>query len=405
MTTNRRRVSGWARTVLLAVLSLASRSPASAAGPATRQIATDDVAGTSAAVVVDGAAPLVHTEQILPTDPGGAVVAPGRAADQAAFLLDRLGAVLRPAGSGIDRLVKVNVYAANLDALGSFRKAFARHEAGRARPAVSAVVGALPRPDALLAVDAVAVAGPTGADDPRRLRPHVAVLPAGPRVYVSGQAAAGADVAGATRKTLEELDATLKFLKLDRSHVVQVKAFLTPMSSSDAARREVVDFFGGADSAPPVVLVEWTMSAPVEIELVAGGGPEGGKEPLEFLTPPGMTASPVFSRVARVNRGDLIYVAGLYGPPGATGQRQAEHTFETLKTVLSDAGGDFRHLAKATYYVSDDDASRALNDLRPRYYDPSRPPAASKASVAGVGAEGRTLTLDMIAVPVPKVSR
>ena len=62
------------------------------------------------------------------------------------------------------------------------------------------------------------------------------------------------------------------------------------------------------------------------------------------------------------------------------------------------AGGDFRHLVKATYYVSDDPASRALNELRPRHYDPARPPAASKAMVAGVGAPGRAITLDMIAV-------
>jgi len=60
------------------------------------------------------------------------------------------------------------------------------------------------------------------------------------------------------------------------------------------------------------------------------------------------------------------------------------------------------NLAKATYYVSTDATSKALNVLRPNYYDPKRPPAASKALVPGVGREGRTLTLDMIAVPAKK---
>jgi enamine deaminase RidA (YjgF/YER057c/UK114 family) len=53
---------------------------------------------------------------------------------------------------------------------------------------------------------------------------------------------------------------------------------------------------------------------------------------------------------------------------------------------------------RITSYVTDDAASKALNDLRPNYYDPARPPAASKATVPGVGLDGRTVTLDMIAV-------
>jgi enamine deaminase RidA (YjgF/YER057c/UK114 family) len=95
----------------------------------------------------------------------------------------------------------------------------------------------------------------------------------------------------------------------------------------------------------------------------------------------------------------LIFVSGLYGPAGSNGARQVESIFESLKDILTEAGGDLRHLAKATYYVADDDSSRALNEIRPRYYDSTRPPAASKISVAGVGSAGRSITLDMIGVP------
>src|ERR1700728_66514 len=41
-----------------------------------RQVRPDDATGTSAAIVVDGAANLAHTEQILPIDAGGKVIAP-----------------------------------------------------------------------------------------------------------------------------------------------------------------------------------------------------------------------------------------------------------------------------------------------------------------------------------------
>jgi hypothetical protein len=53
--------------------------------------------------------------------------------------------------------------------------------------------------------------------------------------------------------------------------------------------------------------------------------------------------------------------------------------------------------------VSGEAVSLGLNQQRPRYYDPARPPAASKALVIGVSAGKRTLSMDMIAVPVPKV--
>jgi len=40
-----------------------------------------------------------------------------------------------------------------------------------------------------------------------------------------------------------------------------------------------------------------------------------------------------------------------------------------------------------------------LNELRPLYYDPKRPPAASKAQVSGIGWPNRSITMDLIAVP------
>jgi enamine deaminase RidA (YjgF/YER057c/UK114 family) len=315
-------------------------------------------------------------------------------------VLDRLESVLRGSGSGLDRLVKVNVYAARAEALPAFRAAFARRMGDGGRPAVSEVVGSLTRPEAMLGLDAVAVAVTSQPSGPRS-GGTVAVLPAGGRVYVSGQAAPGADLAEATRHTLKGLAATLDHLGLDRSRVVQLKAFVQPISGAGDVEREMTAFFGRG-SVPPLVFVEWRSgkAQPIEIELIAAdGGRDRGGETVEYLTPPALKPSPLFSRVARVNRGALIYVSGLRGPAGASGAGQVEAIFEAMKSVLAEAGGDLRHLVKATYYVADDEAGRALNDLRPRYYDPKTPPAASKAVVAGVGAEGRSVTLDMIAVP------
>jgi enamine deaminase RidA (YjgF/YER057c/UK114 family) len=228
---------------------------------------------------------------------------------------------------------------------------------------------------------------------------RVSILPAGVRVYVAGQAEAAPTLRGATRKTLDKLRATLGHLGLNDSHVVQLKAFLKPMAGADEVRDEVARFFGDRP-APPLVLVEWESTLPIEIELVAWGGPNRGGEAVEYLTPPGMTASPVFSRVARVNAPRTIYTAGLYAPAAGDVKAEAQGLFAELERVVRLAGGDLKHLVKGTYYVTSPESNRAFDEVRPRYYDPRRPPAASKARVAGVGRDGRTLTLDMIAVPV-----
>src|SRR5262249_3973720 len=107
----------------------------------------------------------------------------------------------------------------------------------------------------------------------------------------------------------------------------------------------------------------------------------------------------IYARVARVHAEKTIYLSGLYATKAAKPAEQVEDLFAALGTLLDRAGSDLRHLAKATYYVSAEETSRALNELRPRCYGPRRPPAASKAMVPGVAREGRGTTLDMIAVP------
>ena len=231
-------------------------------------------------------------------------------------------------------------------------------------------------------------------------------MKAGPRVFVSGQAEKGTSLAEATRLTLEGLRKTLTHLELGLDDVLQVKCFLTPMDQVADVQKEIVEFFAPVTSilnpvyAPPCVFVEWQSALPIEIELVVAARPKAEQaEPLEFITPPGMTASPVFCRVVRVNDPRTIFVSGLFSREAGDGAAQVNDVFDQLQKILKASDSDLRHLAKATYYVSDNDASTKLNELRPKLYDSQRPPAASKAQVLGVGMSNRSLTLDMIAVP------
>ena len=94
-----------------------------------------------------------------------------------------------------------------------------------------------------------------------------------------------------------------------------------------------------------------------------------------------------------------MFLSDLAGTSNASAETQLEQSFENLRDVLTETGSDFNHLVKATYYVTTEEASKAHNAIRPKYYDPARPPAASKALVAGAGRPGVPYVMDMIAVP------
>jgi enamine deaminase RidA (YjgF/YER057c/UK114 family) len=225
-----------------------------------------------------------------------------------------------------------------------------------------------------------------------------AVLPPGGVAYLSGVPAAGGLTEPAVTRSLRTLFGTLGQLKLGPANVVQVKVFLSPASSAEEVLGEVRKFFPGR-LTPPVVFVEWIASVPVEIELVAQL-PPGDKpgEGLEYYTPANLRPSPAFSRVALVRAPRQIFISGLSPRGAGTIGAQTRDVFRQLQQLLAAAGTDMGHLAKATYYTSEDNAAHALDKVRPEFLDPDRPPAASKIMVHGVGQAGRTITMDMIAV-------
>lgn len=351
-----------------------------------------------------GSGVLIHTAQVF-----------GRTAEEA---LDRVSAAIKESNSETAVLAKINVYGANQESIESARALIAKRYAQQ-MPAVSYVVGKLADPNSLIAMDGVAVADSGGLVGQRVARSSQAsTLAPGSRVYVSGQAEKGASPGEAARLTLQSLRKTLDWLGCSLDDVVQVKSFLTPISACAEVRRELESAFG-VGKVPPLVFVEWESPIPIEIELIAAA-PQSAlgdatqkksdvssargtqSKSIEYLTPPGMTASPVYCRVAKVNSLRTIYVSGLYSARPGNGADEVTSVFEQLASILQKSGSDFVHLAKATYYVSSPDSSSKLNELRPKYYDSQRPPAASKAAVASVGMLQRTLTMDMIAVPTEK---
>lgn len=358
------------------------------------------------AVIVDRV-PLVHTRQLFPFDPEGTLVGGDSADQQIEQVLTNLESVLNDAGSSMDRLIRVNVYALSTATVARLYERLSDRLGARVRPAITSVLTPLSYRGVLVAIDAVA--GAADAGDAVTLRrstsvagnekcADAAVLPPGGIAYLSGQPEGFELTTSPTTKSMTRLMKTLKQLKLGPEHVVHVKVFLNPITSAEDVLREVQAFFPDG-LTPPVVFVEWLASLPVEIEMVAQLPPsDESREPVMYFDPPEFRPSNTFSRVALMSADRQIYIAGLYAGKPSRGEQQANLLFGQLDEVLKKTGSDMRHLVKATYYTSDDDAARWVDRTRPEIFDPTRPPAASKLMVHGVGLSERTMTVDMIAV-------
>ncbi|TWU31189.1 RidA family protein [Novipirellula artificiosorum] len=377
----------------------------------------DAPAGMSQAVIVKQI-PLVHTRQLFPLDRAGELVGKGKVDEQIQQVLDNLEAVLKDSASGMDQLVRVNVYALSTAILTRFQQQLGKRLDPSVRPAITSILTPLAPTGALVAIDVVAGSAENGKTVNRKRcqavageegRADAAVLPAGSIAYLSGQPDAGGLTESATTRSMSKLIATLEHLKLSPQHVVQVKVFLKPMTSAEAVQAELSTFFPD-QMTPPVVFVEWLASMPVEIEMIAqlpspsksAQSERPSASSVEYFTPPEVRPSHTFSKVALMRADKQIYLSGLYAHQPSRGEPQAVDLFDRLQLVLAKTGSDMRHLVKATYYVSDDDAARWIDRTRPRLFDPTRPPAASKVMIHGVGLPQRTMAVDMIAVAQEK---
>ena len=344
----------------------------------------------------------------LPLDRAGKLVGEGSLDKQIEQVLNNLDAVLNASGSGLGKLVRLNVYAIAPPTVDHVREQLSKRLDPAVRPAITAVLTPMPHRKALVAVDAVAVAAEQGQAVALQRCEAVAgdkdcadaaVLPRGGVAYLSGVPAEGGLAVSAVSKSMSTLWKTLEQLQLSPAHVVQLKVFLRPATSAEEVLRELKKFFPG-QITPPVVFVEWIALAPGRDRIDRAVAPRRTNRPraVQYYNPPDVRPSPTFSRVALVHSQRQIYISGLFARAAGRGEDQAHDVFAQLQAILDQTGSDMLHLAKATYYVCDDDAGRGFDRVRPLFFDPQRPPAASKVMVHGVGQAGRTLTMDMIAV-------
>lgn len=377
--------------LILGLLAVYTLCPAQAI---LRYVTANSPEKGTGAVIVD-AVPLSHTALVMPLNDAGKLIGKDDPLQQINQVFSNLSRALESVRSKNKDIIKLNVSVTSPELVPLVKEQIAKRFAKGKEPAVSFIVGRLLHPGVLLAMDAVAVSAQTG-DKVVRF-PQAAVLPKGGVVFISGMAADGR-LPEATANTMQQLQTTLQFLGLNKEHIVQIRAFVHPVDSTGLVEQEVKKFFSGSPM-PPVVYSGWNSKNPlVEIELIAASpSPVGNAAPIEYITPAGATASPVYSKVCRINHGRKIYLSGLYGQ-GNDIQTQLQTVFEALKDMMKKCDSDLQHLAKALYYVSSPEISTALTEIREKYYNPERPPAATKGLLSQTGPGDSQILIDMIGV-------
>ena len=371
-----------------------------------RAVGVSSNSGTASAVVVDNKV-LAHTALLLPIDHEGQIVS-GDLENQTKQLLANLQEALGSVGTSVEEIARLNIYVARHELVEQVRILLKRELFQKVQPAVTLVISGLPNEKALVAVDAVAtvpeseikkVEYQTGNGAEAEGMSTVSLLPKGRVVYISGMAERTDNLVEAMTGTMRQLHGVLELLGLGAEHVVHVKAFMKPMKEVGEAQNAIKNFYAG-QTCPPVSFVEWKNGLPTEIELVAwlpGEAEQGGT--VSHRWQPEEKRSPVYCRFAVVDSPVRIYVSGLMSRTVEDSQGQVRDIFSQLEATLGEVGSNLQQMAKATYYVADDEVSKALNEVRPEIYDPQRPPAASKVTVESTGDTERTVVVDMIAVP------
>lgn len=301
-------------------------------------------------------------------------------------------------GANLEEMVKLNLNCKEewRGQLKEIRAELLKHpEITKAQPAITLLPNDIPGGGDLAGDAVFNTSAQSRTSSARSVPPGHEIL------YVSGKVGKANNLIPATQKTIESLTATLRSVGAAQKDIIQIKAFINPMEQWKEVRKAISESLEKDAKLPPLVFAEWQWNN-TEIELIASLPACQNQRPdgLSIHTPESEKASPNYSRVSIVRSEELIYLSAIDSKPTGHPDEQTRNLLRAQGAALKKVGGNLHNLAKATYYVSSNEASRGLNNVRREFYDTSRPPAASKIMVSYTGGNGETHLMDLIAVPV-----
>jgi enamine deaminase RidA (YjgF/YER057c/UK114 family) len=129
----------------------------------------------------------------------------------------------------------------------------------------------------------------------------------------------------------------------------------------------------------------------------------------EFINPKTLIAPAVavYSHIARVNRGTIVYISGQVSSD-ASGkiigegdfEAQVEQVFTNLKIAVEAAGGVMADIVKLNYFLAPEVDQVDVPKMRPirdRYLDAAKPPASTFVVVSRLMRPGWLIEIEAVA--------
>ncbi|MCI0392184.1 MAG: hypothetical protein MOB07_25930 [Acidobacteria bacterium] len=225
------------------------------------------------------------------------------------------------------------------------------------------VIGALPDANARVQIEAISLA-------------KSAVNPGG-IAFISGQPASEteptAQVAPLVEKSLAALRVAHQAVDVEPADALRLTCFVTSLADVGEAQQMARRAFPAA-ALSFVQLQRNAASALVECETVARLR-AAEKEPLRFVNPGGLNASPNYSHVALIGAPRVVFSDLVLSP--SLQEQDAKLAFTRLEQALRAGGASIKQAAMSQLYPVSQPASDLIRKTRFDFYDKSRPPAST----------------------------
>lgn len=227
------------------------------------------------------------------------------------------------------------------------------------------------------------------ANGPKPVGPYTPGILAGDFLYVSGQGARDPEgkfaetPEGRVRTCLENVKAIVTAAGLTMEHVVYTQVYLHPSVSYEVMNKVWGEFFAknpparatlGLHRMPTETTVEISAVATTDLAKKRTIMPEGFPKTINIA--PGMMV------------GDRLYISGLLGRDGVTGAipetpaAQVQLALDRVKTVLTAAGMDFRHMVFMNPYLTSAVPMSVMNEIYAKHFEHGNTPARATIGVS-----------------------
>jgi enamine deaminase RidA (YjgF/YER057c/UK114 family) len=207
-------------------------------------------------------------------------------------------------------------------------------------------------------------------------------------VFISGQGGK------APEKAIADLKTALRGAGSEAADVLRITCFVGALEDgAETLRGMAADYHGAAldivqlQRTPYRGVVECEAVARLE-RKIAG--------PVEFLNPPGLTASPNFSQLALVSAPKLELTGTLlsYGYQDS----DARLAFQRLAKTVEQGGSSMKDVVVTHMYPLSQSLLEQMRKIRFEFLDKSRPPAATLLPFDGLPAMEAGFAIDVIAI-------